>query len=94
MRNRYFNCKPDTIIFDLKIKNRKQMNTFNSNCRDGLGKLQNLSENPSLEATACQEDQLKVTRMRIRMRKMVMVRRRRMVGWAFINIEGYRHWGL
>ena len=82
--------KPDTIIFDLKIKNRKQMNTFNSNCRDGLGKLQNLSENPSLEASSCQEDQLKVTRMGIRMRKMVMVRRRRMVGWAFIDIEGCR----
>ena len=52
------------------------MYTFNFNCRDGLGKLQNLSENPSLEASACQEDQLKVTRMRIRMRIRMMIMRR------------------
>ena len=32
----------------------------NYNCRDGPGKLQNLSENPPLEASPCQEDQLKV----------------------------------
>ena len=51
----------------------------NFNCRDGPGKLQNLSENPPLEASACQEDQLKVILLRMSMIVMVMMMRRMIV---------------
>ena len=43
------------------------------NCRDGPGKLQNLSENPPLEASACQEDQLKVILLSLSMMMMMIM---------------------
>ena len=48
-------------ILAFEIKYNICTDVCNFNCRDGLGKLQNLSENPPLEAPACQEDQLKVS---------------------------------
>ena len=60
----------------IRIENKCTIYVKHLNCRDGPGKLQNLSENPPLEASACQEDQLKVVllRMMVMMMKLVMIK--------------------
>ena len=67
-------------ILAFEIKYNICTDVCNFNCRDGLGKLQNLSENPPLEAPACQEDQLKVSFL---MRQTIIVRRMKMLRRLF-----------